>query len=189
MTLYFRLALLFLRCLVSSRIAADQTLVTRRRVWLNDLDMNFHLNTARYQSISELSLFEFFIRSGLLRQMMARGWRPMAGGCIATFRRQLKPFQAYEVHYRWVCSDDRWNYMAWEFVAEGQVCAAGYLKGGAVGPNGLVAPAQYVEVASEQELANLQRVLDKPLTEEVVHWRQADHDLYQHAGARAMNAG
>jgi hypothetical protein len=74
--------------------------------------------------------------------MLARGWRPMAGGSIITYRRGLAPLRAYTLRFRLDACDASWNYMRFEFVQDGRVCAAGYMKGAAVSRAGLVPNAE-----------------------------------------------
>ncbi len=72
MNLYFRLLFTLIRCLWSAPIAPDQMLLVRRRVLPTYLDINFHMNSARYHGIAELAMLEFFIRTGVLRAMLKR---------------------------------------------------------------------------------------------------------------------
>jgi hypothetical protein len=70
--------------------------------------------------------------------MLRQGWRPMSGGSLISYRRGLNPFQVYTLRFRLDATDQHWNYMRFEFVRGDRVCAAGYMKGAAVGRGGLV---------------------------------------------------
>jgi len=67
MNLYLRLAWTLLRCLFLPAISPTDTLVVRRRVWINDIDINLHMNNGRYLTVVDLSLIEFFARTGIFR--------------------------------------------------------------------------------------------------------------------------
>ena len=155
------------------------TLVQPWHVLPNDLDINLHMNNGRYLTLVDLGLIEFFTRTGFLKAMVKQGWRPMAGAVQMTFRRDLKLFQAYELHFRWLCSDERWNYMAIEFIRNGVVHAAGMMKGGAVGKNGLVPTVDYLATFPEAARAELAPMLQRPLTAEVIAWRESERALIQ----------
>lgn len=188
MNLYFRLILTLLRCLWLPAISPGDTLTVRRRVLPTDLDINVHMNSSRYQSVAELSMLEFFVRTGLMREMMRRGWRPMAGSIITTFRHQLRPFQRYELRFRWVCCDERFNFMAWEYISDSRVCAAGYLKGGVVSKEGIVSPSRFPELAKPSERELFSHLVKRPMPLDVAQWREAEQTMIDLARERVSGA-
>ena len=177
MNLYLRLLWVLLRSRWRAPLHFADTLVQRWRVLPNDLDVNLHMNNARYAAMVDLALVEFFGRTGFLRSLFAQGWRPMAGGTTMSFRRGLDPFQRYELRFSWLCSDERWNYMAAEFVRDGVVHAAGLMKGGAVSKQGLVPTADYLRTFPETQREELSRLLARPLTADVQAWRESEQAL------------
>ena len=142
MNLYLRLIWTLLRAWRGPRLGVGDTLVRSMRVLPNDLDVNGHMNNGRYLTLIDLMLVEYFVRVGFAATMLRQGWRPMAGGSFITYRRGLKPLQTYRLRFRLDAGDTHWNYMRFEFVRDGRVCAAGYMKGAAVGRAGLVPNAQ-----------------------------------------------
>jgi acyl-CoA thioesterase FadM len=138
MNLYLRLLWTLLRAWRAPRLRVGDTLERTLRVLPNDLDINGHMNNGRYMTLTDLLLVEYFVRIGFASTMLRERWRPMAGGSFITYRRGLKPLQVYTLRFRLDAGDVHWNYMRFEFVREGKVCAAGYMKGAAVGPTGLV---------------------------------------------------
>jgi acyl-CoA thioesterase FadM len=186
MNLYLRLLWTLLRGHWLAALRLDATLIQHWRVLPNDLDINLHMNNGRYLTMVDLGLMEFFTRSGFLKSLLAQGWRPMAGGVQMSFRRDLKLFQRYELHFRWLCSDERWNYMAVEFIRHGVVHAAGMMRGGAVGRKGIVPTSRYDEHFPEAGRAELATMLARPLTADVLAWRESDRALMQRVkGERA----
>ena len=141
MNLYLRLLLTLLHAWRAPRLAPGQTLERRLRVLPNDLDVNGHMNNGRYLTVIDLMLVEYFVRTPFATAMRRHRWRPMAGGSFITYWRGLKPFQVYMLRFRLDAIDAYWNYMRFEFVHEGRVCAAGYVKGAAVARSGLVSNA------------------------------------------------
>ncbi len=178
MNLYFRLAWTLLRCLFLPAIKPTDSLVVNRRVWLNDLDINLHMNNGRYLTVVDLSLIEFFARTGFLKAAIKQKWRPMAGGAIITFRKGLSPLQSYKLRFRWLYSEGPWNYMSYEFVTGKRVHAAGILKGGMVGQAGLIDCQDVLPFlpGNWQSLSEL--VLQTPAPPEVAAWRDAENALY-----------
>lgn len=138
MNLYLRLLLTLLRAWRAPRLAPGDTLERQLRVLPNDLDINGHMNNGRYLTIIDLMLVEYFVRTGFAATMLRQGWRPMSGGSLISYRRGLNPLQVYTLRFRLDATDQHWNYMRFEFVRGERVCAAGYMKGAAVGRAGLV---------------------------------------------------
>ncbi|WP_374539559.1 thioesterase family protein [Chitinimonas taiwanensis] len=138
------------------------------RVWPGDLDINGHMNNGRYLTIIDLMLVEFFVRSGFARIMFKAGWRPMSGGAVITYRKGLMPGQRYRLRFSLAGADQVWNYMRFEFLREdGVLCAAGYMKGAAVGPQGLVPNSEsYGRLGKRFDL--------QPLPQAVAHWLDAE---------------
>jgi len=170
MNLYLRLLITLLRCSRLPRLALGDTLERRLRVLPNDLDINGHMNNGRYLTLIDLMLVEYFVRTGFARVMLRQGWRPMSGGAIITYRRGLNPLQTYQLRFRLDASDDTWNYMRFEFVRDGRLHAAGYMKGAAVGRDGLV--------PNTESYAAMQLTpLPHPLPPAVEHWLAAEQGV------------
>jgi acyl-CoA thioesterase FadM len=172
MNLYFRLFILFLTYRFKPKLPFGQPLVQRRRVWPNDIDINGHVNNGRYLTLVDLATMEMFLRTGLLFKMFALGWRPMSGGSIVSYRRGLRPFSTYELHFCLDSWDERWNYLRYEFVQNGQTAAVGFFKAALVGRSGWISNT----LVGEQ--FGLEREPFQ-LSEPVKHWIAADQSLAQ----------
>lgn len=138
MNLYLRLFWTCLWAFFKPRIRPGDTIELRLRVWPGDLDVNGHMNNGRYMTVADLALVEYFVRSGFLRLALQRGWKPMLGGGIISFRRGLKAFAVYRLRFTLACWDERWNYMRFEFVRGDEIMAVGHTKGAAVSKQGIV---------------------------------------------------
>jgi acyl-CoA thioesterase FadM len=141
MSLYFRLFWIWLRARFRSPIQMGDTIGLIMRVWPNDLDINGHMNNGRYMTITDLALIEYFTRAGFVKVALRKGWRPMLGGSIISYRRALKPFAVYTLRFSMICWNARWNYMAFEFLQDGRTMAHGHSKGAIVGSEGFVSSA------------------------------------------------
>ncbi len=178
MNLYLRLLWTLLRSWRLPPIAFGEVLERSLRVLPNDLDINGHMNNGRYMTVVDLMLMEFFVRSGFARVMLRQGWRPMSGGALITYRKGLKPLQRYRLRFWHAGADQHWNYMRFEFLraADGALCAAGYMKGAAVGRQGLVPNAR--------SFASLGLPFEPgALPEAVRHWLAAEGGVMAEAAA------
>lgn len=179
MNLYLRLLWALLRSARLGSIEPGQWIERRLRVLPNDLDINGHMNNGRYLTIVDLMLVEFFVRSGFAKVMLQAGWRPMSGGAFITYRKGLKPLQRYRIRFMLAGADHSWNYMRFEFLREdGVLCAAGYMKGAAVGRDGLV--------PNKHAYTKLGRVFEPDaLPPPVVQWLAAEAGVVQDCQATA----
>ena len=177
MNLYFRLLLTLLKAWRAPRLVPGEPVELTLRVLPTDLDLNGHMNNGRYLTVVDLALATVFIRSGFGRLCFARRWRPMGGGSVVYFRRALTVFQRYTLRFSLVAWDEFWSYCRFEFVRDGQICATGFVKGAATGPQGLVRNAD-IHAALGYQLA------PPSLPEDLQAWIAADRQL----GARIKGA-
>jgi acyl-CoA thioesterase FadM len=138
MSLYFRLFWIWFRATRKPAIRMGDKIALGMRVWPHDLDINGHMNNGRYLTITDLALVEYLTRAGFIRVALRKGWRPVLGGSIISYRRALKPFASYSLNYSMVCWDERWTYMTFEFLQDGQTMAHGHCKGAIIGSRGIV---------------------------------------------------
>ena len=107
----------------------------RFRVWPHDLDVSAHMNNGRYLTLMDLGRTDFMIRSGLWRHVWRNKWTPIASAVAIRFRRELRPFQSFELQTRLVCWDTTSVVMEQTFVIlgglrDGQIAARALFKGG-----------------------------------------------------------
>lgn len=70
------------------------------RVWPHDLDTSLHLNNGRYWTLMDLGRTDLLIGSGLWRPVLRQGWTPVVSAGQIRFRRELRPFQAFDLETR-----------------------------------------------------------------------------------------
>lgn len=166
---FFRLAFAVVASLFKKRVGLmDQTLL-RMRIWPNDLDLNVHANSGRYLSFMDVGRMDFLARMKLLRKVVRRGWRPIAGGAMISYRKSLLPFEAFTVKSRLLSWDEKWFYF--EHVIEngkGELSAIATVRGLFLSDSGKVAPAEFLSFAGQPGLAS------PALPEFIVRWREAE---------------
>ena len=101
----------------------------RLRVWPNDIDLNLHMNNARFLSIMDYARAHLLARTRLLEHIIHSRWRPLAGAVWITYRRSLPLFSAFSLSSRMVCWDERWFYIEQTFVGREGLAAVGWVKG------------------------------------------------------------
>ena len=143
----------------------DEDLI-RMRVWPNDIDLNLHMNNARYLSVMDYARTHLLARTGLLQHIVRSRWQPLVGAVWMTYRRSLPLFSAFSIASRLVCWDDRWFYIEQVFTGREGLSAIGWVKGalrdarGSVNPQmvltqifpGVVSPPMPGSIATWNEL-------------------------------------
>ena len=100
----------------------------RMRVWPNDIDINLHLNNARYLNLMDYGRTHLLARTGLLDHILRARYTPMVGAVWMTYRRSLPVFRAFWLSSRLVCWDERWFYMEQTFTGNDGLAAVGWVK-------------------------------------------------------------
>ena len=85
--------------------------ILRQRVWLDELDINVHMNNAKYLAVMDLGRTDWIVRSGAWRWMTRDKMSPVVGGAMVRYRRSLKLFQPYLLKTRLLGWDERWLYI------------------------------------------------------------------------------
>ena len=120
--------------------------VLKQIVWLDELDINIHMNNAKYLSVMDLGRTDWIVRTGAWRLMRYEKMAPVVGGVMVRYRRSLRPFQRYHLKTRLLGWDERWLYVeqAMECLDGSLACVAvqraGFTKAGK-----LVLPAELAE--------------------------------------------
>ncbi len=117
MNLWLRLIWLFVTAPFRARIDAPFGVSRLNfRVWPHDLDTNLHMNNGRYLTLGDQGRADLLLRSGLWRAVLKNGWLPMLSGASIRYRRELKPFQGFELQSRIVYWDTKAFVMEHRFV-------------------------------------------------------------------------
>lgn len=146
MNLWFRLLKVLILTFFRPRLTLTDVSMLRFRVWPNDLDINVHMNNARYLALMDLGRLDLIARGGMWRAVLQQRWQAVIGGALVRYRRPLKPFQRFTLMSRLLCWDDRWLYIEHRIEsAHGPACLTlvrgAFLRGGAIVPPAEVARA------------------------------------------------
>jgi acyl-CoA thioesterase FadM len=117
----------------------------RMRVLPNDIDLNLHLNNARYLSIMDYARTHLLARTGLLGHILRSRWTPLVGAVWVTYRRSLPVFSRFEIASRLVCWDEKWFYIEQTFTGRDGLAAVGWVKGALRNRQSTVDPQQVIE--------------------------------------------
>ncbi|WAF83874.1 thioesterase family protein [Metapseudomonas otitidis] len=145
MNLWFRLLLMLLRRPWRKAVHGLDTTVIRMRVWPLDLDFNRHVNNGRYFTLADVGRMDFVLRSGAFRVALRHRALPVVGDIWGKFRRELRLFEAFEVHTRLLGWDKKWTFMEHRFVKDGRVLGVVIMRGLFRSPKGPVAPGEFVQ--------------------------------------------
>jgi acyl-CoA thioesterase FadM len=112
----------------------------RLRVLPNDVDLNMHMNNARYLNLMDYARTHLLARAGLLEHILRSRWQPLVGAVWITYRRSLPLFSAFQLTSRLVCWDERWFYVEQTFSGRKGLAAIGWVKGALRDGKGIVRP-------------------------------------------------
>jgi acyl-CoA thioesterase FadM len=134
---FLRLLFVYLGALSKPRRSLLETSVLKLRVWPGDLDLNLHLNNARYLNFMDLGRVDVLLAGGL-GFWERRGRQPLVALSFCRYFKPLGPFQSFELHTRLLGLDEKWFYFEQRFMSKGRLHALGAVKGLIVDKNGPV---------------------------------------------------
>ncbi len=129
MNLLFRLLGLILGAPFRKRQPFTDTMKVAFRVWPTDLDINFHMTNSRYLSLMDLGRLDLMLGTGMMKEVISRRWSPVLSVASIRFRRQLNPFQKFELHTKLIGWDAKWIYMEQRFETDRGIAATALVKG------------------------------------------------------------
>ncbi len=144
----------------------------RLRVWPNDIDLNLHLNNARYLSLMDYGRTHLLARTRLLSHIIRSRWTPLVGAVWMTYRRSLPLFARFTLGSRLVCWDERWFYLEQAFTGSKGLAAVGWVKGTLRGPEGILDPQQILERVAPG-------VVSPPMPEAIATWNELTREKLQ----------
>jgi acyl-CoA thioesterase FadM len=170
MNLWFRLFLMLFRRPWRKPVDALATTVIRLRVWPLDLDLNRHVTNGRYFTLADLGRMDYVLRSGAFRVALRNKAVPIVGDTGGKFRRELRLFEAFEIHTRMLGWDEKWSFMEHRFVSKGRVVGVVVMRGVFRAGKGTVAPSEF---ARELGLAEQ----SPPMPQWLTDWSQSCNDM------------
>lgn len=142
------------------------------RVWPNDIDVNLHLNNARYLILMDYGRTHLLARTRLLEHVVRARWTPLVGAIWITYRRSLALFARFTLSSRLVCWDERWFYLEQTFTGEDGLAAVGWVKAVLRDPNGNLDPQRVLERIEPG-------VVSPPMPDAVAAWNELTREKLQ----------
>ena len=105
--LYLRFFWLLITQSFKSRCQVSGPVVTRMRVYPNDLDINGHVNNGVYLTYADLGRLDMMLRSDVLWPIVRKGWNPVVLAETVRFYKSLKLFQRFEMTTRVLGWDEK----------------------------------------------------------------------------------
>ena len=149
----------------------DEDRITMR-VWPNDIDINLHMNNARYLSVMDYARTHLLARTRLLDKILRAHWQPLVGAAWVTYRRSLPLFASFSIASRLVCWDDRWFYIEQTFTGRKGLAAVGWIKGVLRDAAGNVAPQHVIEGVAPGTVS-------PPIPEAIALWNELTREKLQ----------
>jgi acyl-CoA thioesterase FadM len=137
----------------------------RLRVWPNDIDLNLHMNNARYLSMMDYARTHLLARTRLLEHIIRSRWMPLVGAVWITYRRSLPLFSVFSLNSRLVCWDKRWFYIEQTFTGHDGLAAVGWVKGILRDRRDSVEPQTVIEGVAPG-------VVSPPMPEAIAAWNE-----------------
>jgi acyl-CoA thioesterase FadM len=144
----------------------------RLRVWPNDIDLNMHLNNARYLSLMDYGRTRLLARTRLLEHIIRLRWTPLVGAVWMTYRRSLALFAPFALGSRLLCWDERWFYIEQTFTGSRGLAAVGWVKGLLRGPEGNLEPQRILERVAPG-------IVSPPVPEAIATWNELTKEKLQ----------
>ncbi len=144
MNLWFRLLLMLLRRPWRKPVGGLDTTVVKMRVWPLDLDFNRHVTNGRYFTMADVGRMDYVLRSGAYKVALRHKAFPVVGDVWGKFRRELRLFEAFEIHSRMLGWDDKWVFVEHRFMRKERVIGVVIMRGLFRSAKGLVDPQEFI---------------------------------------------
>lgn len=98
------------------------------RVGLTDIDLNLHLNNAKYLKYMDLARLEHMLATGTLWKMIPVNARPIIANTEISYVRELRTWQRFSISARILGVDEKYMYYEHRFTSEGKLCTHALLR-------------------------------------------------------------
>jgi len=111
----FRIIGLFVKSLFLPKLSMNDNCMLTMRVWPTDMDLNFHMNNAKYLTIGTIARIWYARRTGLLGQIRKASCGLVIVGTHITYHKSLLPFATYQISTEMIGADENWFYFEHKF--------------------------------------------------------------------------
>ena len=98
------------------------------RVGLTDIDLNLHLNNAKYLKYMDLARLENLLSTGLMWKFIGAGIRPIITNTEIAYIRELRTWQQFAVSAQFIGIDEKYMYFEQRFTSEGKLCTHAFTR-------------------------------------------------------------
>lgn len=98
------------------------------RVGLTDIDLNLHLNNAKYLKYMDLARLEHLLATGVLWKLIAARTNPIIANTEISYIRELRTWQRFSVSAQVVGVDDKYLYYEQRFLSDGRLCTHSFMR-------------------------------------------------------------
>lgn len=137
MNLYFRMIrILIMSFFQKKKVSPYSATELEFRVWPFDLDINMHMNNARYLSIMDLGRVYHTSRSGVLYHSRKNKWMPVVAKLDIRYIRSLAPFEKFTLRTEITGHDEKYFHITQTFIRNGEEVTVAHVQGVFLAPGG-----------------------------------------------------
>lgn len=173
MNLYLRLLIALLKGRLGRNAHHAESVESRFRVWLHDMDAFGHMNNGRYLQIMDVARAEWMMRTGVAAAIRQNRWGAVLGGGFIRYRFSLRLFQSYRVQTRLLCWDDRWFFLEHSFFDNHERCVAKGISRAALRTNGQWVSTDDVVAAVHPN------AISPEMPTYVRDWLELEHEMFE----------
>lgn len=146
MNLYARLLKLLLKLFFSKKEKEPYDMcVLSFCAWPFDLDLNMHVNNARYLSWMDLGRIDLMGQTRLLPTMVKRKWLPIVAHAEIRYIKPIKPFNKIILQTQIEKIDEKYFHIKQSFFRNGQLMAIAKVKGLLIHKGKKIPPQEVLE--------------------------------------------
>ena len=119
-----------------SKLKIDEACHTQFRVVPTDLDLNLHMNNARYFAWMDIARLDLLQRTGLLKVFKAKSWFPVVADETISFGKSLDLFDRVSVVTKIRGWDEKFIFLEQRFERNNETVAGGIVKSCILNKNG-----------------------------------------------------
>lgn len=98
------------------------------RVGLADIDLNLHLNNAKYLKYMDLARLENLLCTGMMWRFFRERVNPIITNTEISYIRELRTWQAFSVSAQFLGFDDKYLYFEQRFMSDGKLCTHAFTR-------------------------------------------------------------
>lgn len=98
------------------------------RVGLTDIDLNLHLNNAKYLKYMDLARLENMLQNGMMWKFLRGGVRPIITNTEISYIKELRTWQKFSVSAQLLGNDGKYIYSEQRFTSEGKLCTHAFTR-------------------------------------------------------------